>query len=209
MNWYNRQLKIAMPPRREWTDEELDRIKEMILDGQSLRSIAKIFGVYRGVINALNKKYKWKEFANKVPNRVEKMGEMIKELYLLPPEGQGLSAREVGRRLGISHRSVTDYLIRNGMGEYVRDLFGQYDAPGRREEISNIQKKRWDEIGGLEGFLTSRDTRQEAIGFLNNFIGNQKKIRGQTKQIYLTYNKYMQIINNHTYPDEVQQSQPV
>ena len=59
-------------------------------------------------------------------------------------------------------------------------------------------------MGGLEGRLLSFLTREQSVKFLNNFFHVIRKKDGP--QIAgAVYNKYMQIINDHTYPDEVQQ----
>ena len=62
MNWYNRHIKIADRGRtRGWTSDEIEQIKNLILQGKGFRTIAKMFGVTKNTISQLNKKHKWRE----------------------------------------------------------------------------------------------------------------------------------------------------
>ena len=85
----------------------------------------------------------------------------------------------------------------------------RWEDPQQHENASKAMKKVWKDIGYLEGLLLSYPTRQQAINYLTNFIGNKIQSEGKSRQIYMTYNKYLNIINNHTFPNEVQQNIPV
>jgi len=67
------------------------------------------------------------------------------------------------------------------------------------------QRQSWEARGGLTGQLLSYPTRGQAVTYLNAFIF---RIREENPQrAGAIYNKYMSIINDHTFPDEVQQPQ--
>ena len=83
------------------------------------------------------------------------------------------------------------------------------DNPELREQMSKIHKQRFIDYGGWEGYLKLQSTRSKAIQLLNNLIHMIIKREGRTNNSYRVYNKYMNIINNHTYPDEVQQGATV
>ncbi len=77
------------------------------------------------------------------------------------------------------------------------------DNPELREEQSIFMKERWKELGGMEGLLLSYPTREQAIRWLNGFV--RRVYAADPRQSMAVRNTYMKIINNHTYPDEVQQ----
>jgi hypothetical protein len=57
----------------------------------------------------------------------------------------------------------------------------------------------WEQKGGLEGYLKSI-SKDRAISFLMQFIGRIYNINPQRAS--KIRNKYMEIINNHTYSNE-------
>ncbi|MEQ9716515.1 MAG: hypothetical protein ABGF52_13440, partial [Candidatus Asgardarchaeum sp.] len=60
-----------------------------------------------------------------------------------------------------------------------------------------------DDMGGFEGMLLNCSTRDKAIAMLNH---NSRRIGGESSErAFNVYNKYKQIIDNHTFPDEVPQ----
>lgn len=118
---------------RGWSDNDLKIIKELIEGGKSMRGISRLFGVSHRTINRLNEEHKWKEFPRKKQTeRVESLKEKIKKLYLLPPNGEGLSAMEIGQQLNISPTSVRNVL--NRIGEKVRSPLESF-TDKRREKI--------------------------------------------------------------------------
>jgi len=74
--------------------------------------------------------------------------------------------------------------------------------------MSERMKQFWRDMGGLEGRLLSYPTRDKAITFLHGFFNKIQKEEGATIAGGI-YNKYMDIINNYTYPDEIQQEETV
>ena len=61
MNWYNIQLKIAMPKWIRWTDDQIETIKKLVNEGKSFSEIARMFNVHKKSISILNDKYKWRD----------------------------------------------------------------------------------------------------------------------------------------------------
>lgn len=245
MNWYNRQLKISQRKGRVWTNEELEKIKNMFEQGFSQTQIASFFGVSAQPIKNLNKKYKWKNFK---ADR-SKYDSFLADLYLLPPKGKGMSAKQIYKQHGFSTGKLYKALERLNLLDHWR---GQSDAqkhmnltnpdaakeksntmkqrfidnPELREELSRFQKQKfidnpdlreeysqrmtqqWKDIGGYEGKLKSTSTKEQAINLLNNLMKIIIRDEGGRKS-FNTYNKYMNIINNHIYPNEIQQGSPI
>ena len=221
MNWYNRQLKIA---KRVWTEDELGKIRKLLEEGKSSYAIGKLFGVNSNAILYLNKKYKWIDFEKEKL----KKDKLILGLYLLPPDGHGMPAKQITKEYGyeFSGRRIYKALERSNLTQYWRGQseaakkkykdnpelgkqFGDFmrqkykNDPDLRKQISDSMKKTIKDIGGLAGMLLNCSTRDKAISMLNY---NVKRIGREDSQFaFNTYTKYIQIINNHTYPDEVQQ----
>lgn len=81
-----------------------------------------------------------------------------------------------------------------------------------KEYMSDVQKERWEEIGSFENYIYMMDSREKALrlvkGFIGSKLGKEKSVE-QRQQIFNMYGKYMKIIEDYTFPDEVQQPQPV
>jgi len=235
MNWYKKQLKIAMAVSRGWSEDDLQKVKELYEKGYSSVYIAPLFGVNPATINKLNQKYKFVDFKK----RKQEKYKWLAGLYLLPPDGEGMPASEIYKQHGISPKVVRLALKSlgkeekwRGNSEAGRKKFE--DNPDLKKEISEKQKqyyrdnpearqeqsKRIKQLfideperteRGLEGRLKSYNSRDEAINYLNGFIGNSinKAVSpAQKSTAFHTYNKFMEIINSHTFPDEVQQQPP-
>jgi len=198
MNWYKRQLKIAGGPRREWSTEELEEIKKLIQKGKSYRYVGEMFKVSPRSIEGLNKKYQW---LNKKEELIKKY-RWIASLYLLPPEGKGISGYQLRKEYGLSNSDIVSALKFLNKSEFYRFPNDKYVM----EQRSRSAKEWWEDHGRLEGYLTSI-SKEAAISFLNNLVSNINKTNN--RKAFSVYNKYMQIIENHTYPDEVQQGATV
>jgi transposase len=99
MNWYKRQLKIAMPAARNFTPQEVDQIKDLVMQGKSYKSIGEMFGTSITPIKRLSKKYKWRESRPSYSQREfsEDDLQIIKELL-----ADGESFREVAELFEVS-----------------------------------------------------------------------------------------------------------
>lgn len=229
MNWYKRQFKIAMPTPIQFSDEELQRIGKMLQEGKSFRNIGRIYNVAQKVIMRLNDKYRWRDLEKERRERDDK----ILNLYLLPPKGKGLTAKEISRQTGIRLPSIKNTLKRLGLGDQIRSVSDEnkrrWQDPEERAKQSirtrqffesnpkagkdhSIRMLEWwkqfesEEGGKFENRLLSYPTRQRAINHLRGFMG--REFGTDPQKANAVYGKYIQIINNHTYPDEIQQSQP-
>ena len=146
MNWYNRQLKIAIPGphgvNRRWSKEDLDVIKELIEEGNSFPQIASLFNVNRSTIQDLNKKYKWKDFKKER----DKKDKFIASLYRLPPNGKSMTTKAIFDRYGVNSRTIRSILKRLGISEEYRDIGDasrlRFTDPAQNEQLSTIQKQR-------------------------------------------------------------------
>ncbi len=266
MNWYKRQLKIAMPPALNWSSDQLEKIEKMINEGKSFREIARNLGVNFKQIEKLNKKYQWRDTKSDILKKYD----LAASLYLLPPGGKGMSAKNIKEQYGITNSTIQKALKRlnledkwRGRGEAAKlvdqkgrwndelredaseiqkqrfidniklredaskrqkqrfidnpDLRKEYsrrmkqrfiDNPDLRKEHSERMLKKWKEWGGFEGRLKLAPNRESAVAILRNFIGamrNKPNNPMDTSTAVNIHNFYLQIINEHTYPDEVQQ----
>lgn len=277
MNWYKRQLKIAIPigVGRGWSAEEIEKIKNLILQGKSFGFIAKMFGVSPTTIRNINDKHKWRQVRKYNPpiewsqEDLEKMKKMLEDgysykkiskffgigdltvkktnekyklvdmvklrdkkdkhilnLYLLPPDGKGMSAQSMQKQYGINPVSIQTVLRNSGLSnkwrgqseaqkqKYINNPDAaleqsnklkqrHIDRPELAVEHSKFMKEKWKEWGGMEGLLLSYSTREQAINWLKGFV---QRLYDTNPQAASGINaKYMKVINNHTYPDEVQQ----
>lgn len=79
-------------------------------------------------------------------------------------------------------------------------MLEQWKDPKFRENISNKMIENWAEKGGLAGHLLSYQTKEEAINYLNSFLG---RVGHEDKRMAMFMkDKYMEIINNHIFPNE-------
>jgi len=204
MNWYKKQLKIAFAAPRGWSSKELAEMERLVNQGKSFLSIAKMFGVNSHTIERLNKKYQWRDL---VEYR-RKKDEYLASLYLLPPRGKGMTAQQITKQYGTNLTTVFKALERlnlldqwRGRSEAARKKF--IDHPELVQEHSIKMKQRIEDMGGFEGMLLNCSTRDKAIAMLNH---NSRRIGGESSErAFNVYNKYKQIIDNHTFPDEVPQ----
>ncbi len=133
MNWYKRQLKIAMPRgfSREWTDEELEKIKELILNGETAANIAKMFGTSKSVILRLNYKYKWRE--KKPFSHVKEFSsdeiEVIKSLI-----EEGYSYNDIGSLLNVSRYTIQKINDEHGW----REKFVPKDLSSYKDKVLDL-----------------------------------------------------------------------
>jgi len=81
MNWYKQIIKEAFPKKIEFSEEDIEVIKELIEKGNSLRQVSEAAGVSKGVIERLDRKYQWSqpakkriddEYAQKIKDLVDK-----------------------------------------------------------------------------------------------------------------------------------------
>lgn len=220
---YKWKEKKNYNPPIQWSEEDLEKIKSLILQDKSFRSIASLFGVGDVTIANLNKKYKWKDLK---ADRLKK-DNFIASLYLLHPDGKGMSAKAIAAQYGINPSTTMQALRRldkldfwRGQSEAQKQKY-IYDPDSARvhsEKLKQVHKDRpeigeqqsirmkeyWDEIGKLEGLLLSYPTKEQAVKWLNGFYHRLLKMN-KIETANQIYNKYMKIINDHTYPDEIEQ----
>jgi len=130
----------------------------------------------------------------------------IDRWYALPPEGEGRSINWISKQLGVGDANVILRWFRK-TGRPIRSREEQVGTQSTRDDMAIAQLLLWEQRGGMKGYLLSMGSREQAIKNLKNFVHkvmfNEKNV-GHGMAIR---NKYMQIINDHTYPDEVQQEQ--
>ena len=94
-------------------------------------------------------------------------------------------------------------------GKKLKQLY--IDEPERKEYLSKRMTEWWKQFeaedgGKLENRLLAFPNRQKATNFLNGFVGS--KYQTNPKKASAIYQKYMPIIDNHTFPDELPQQPP-
>jgi hypothetical protein len=168
------------------------------------------------------------------PKEREQLSEKIKQVYIDNPELREQNAERM-RELAIDPNMIKErskiqrerFKDPKHKKHHSEKLKKRWEDQALREQASEAQKRRfedieerkmqserqlkyWENIGGLKGLLLTYNNRQQAINRLNQFILILKNDPSQdSAKTYNTYNKYMDIINNHTYPDEVQQEASV
>ncbi len=130
MNWYKRAEQ-----NREWSDDELQTIKGLIEEGNSFRQIASLFNTTHALISRLNNKYKWRDRQAELMEKYR----LIANLYLLPPQGQGLLGREIKREYGFDTSTILRALEALGLKGHYRGKDDPYSEEKRRESI----KEKW------------------------------------------------------------------
>jgi transposase len=228
-------------PRSPFSPEQIEKIKRLVLNKISFDEVGRMFGVSGSTIQHLNKRYRWRDIKTEKDDR----DKMIVDLYLLPPEGKGMSMNAIAKQYGIYPRTIQEALKRLGLSHKLRDISEELtrihelhpeisqqqgeavrrryiedpqlreraserekqkyiDNPEIAGRISETVKNNWENMGGLEGRLLSYPHRSQAVNFLMGFVFRKREM-GELDAANRIFGKYMQIINNHTYPEEVNQ----
>lgn len=218
MNWYKKiKYKIAAQGKRiEWRQEDLQAIEDLLVEGYTMIEIAGAFKINPKVLGFFLSKFKIKD---KAQNRRD---QWLASLYLLPPEGKGLSIKQIINQYKTHRNEILGALKRLGFEGKVRNAeeasaLIPSDSRSRKakewfknnpqwgKEASARQTQRniewWKKQGKLKGYLESRPIKQIAIIFLNGLFSRLRKEQGDDSA-NAVYNKYLQIINNHTYPED-------
>jgi len=127
-------------PRKPLSPEQIEEVKKHVLEKKPLYEIASMFGVSDGVIESLNKKYKWRDFEKEKKEK----DKFIIGLYLLPPEGKGMSAKQIRDQYGIFNRRVHIALDRLGLSDKWRS--GHEAAKRRHEENPEIRRQQGETL---------------------------------------------------------------
>ena len=108
MNWYKDIIKYAYMRGRQWTPEELNKIKQLLEEGKGYIEIGKMFGVSETPIQNFNKKYKWRT-PRKTFKPDEETIKKIDYMYALPPKGLGYSKVDIAKQLGVSYMAIKHF----------------------------------------------------------------------------------------------------
>ena len=122
----------------------------------------------------------------------------------MPPNGEGRSLVWIGYKFGLSGGQMGYWFHKTGRP--VRSFEEQVATPATKEDTGLAKIIDWEEKGGLKGILPNfYPTREQAIRYLNIYT-NRSLQQGQNRnKVFSTRTKYMKIINDHTYPDDVQE----
>lgn len=140
MNWYKRQLKIAMPPAKNFTQDELDIMKEFLQGGSSIREVADLMGVNWGVIKRINEQSQWTDQEEEKKKKYQR----IINLYRKSPYGEGKPAQKIRNEYGIHPGTIQRALEFFGFANEWRGREDSWDQQ-RRDNMSNYSKERWND----------------------------------------------------------------
>jgi DNA-binding CsgD family transcriptional regulator len=195
-------------PSSSISSEEGDEIIRLHID-ENLRPVdisKKVNRSATSIIDYLKRKGVYKRLrGNKIMFRpTEEEIKKIDYWYSLPPEGEGRSLMWIAKQLGVNGEHVRRWFHKTG--RHVRSFKEQVGTQSTKDDMSLAALLEWEKRGGMEGYLKSM-TKENAIKYLYGFVGRIWNANPQ--QASAVKNKYMEIIENHTFPDEVQQTQPV
>jgi len=142
MNWYKKQLKIAMPAPTKWEQKDLEAIKELFDEGYSINQVADVTGVSYGSIKKLNDKYQWIPIDRE--SRDRKKDEEIAKMYLPHPYGEGMSALDITRKIHVNHNRIKKALDRLGMSDKWRDRKTMWNDEMRQQQRDNANRQ-WED----------------------------------------------------------------
>lgn len=141
-------------------------------------------------------------------NPTEEQIKQIDYWYALPPDGEGRSLEWIGKKFGLSGNQMGYWFKKTGRP--VRSSEEQVGTESTREDISLAKLIDWEEKGGLKGILTDfYPTREQSVQYLNNYVHRLLKQGVSSNKAFRIRAYYMDIINNHTYPNEVQQQESI
>jgi hypothetical protein len=201
MNWYKRQIKLAMPAPIKWTSGQIEEIKKMIDEGKLFSEIGRVMGVGGYIISRLNNKYKWREKAPFFPKR-EFSSEEIEVIKSLIEEGHpykdvaslfnvsrtvierinkehGWREKRVPKDLSLYKDKVLDLYLNQGYGI---DLISQYfngEISTDRVKAILVREGKWKEWDPLAAGEKIKKNRWDRLGgwdtWISQFSPEKKK----------------------------------
>lgn len=218
----NKVLKQYGTSKSRLTKDQIDEIAYFYENGVSVRELSEAYNITLNQVgNILKKKNifdisrKYEEY--KVDVRDENKGDILRKYR------EGYGVKELSREYGESIRAITSFFENNNI--HIRSREEQYAMEHFRQNASEKQKQFnrnnpeavhehsrkmlewWKQFGEESGEkfknrLLAYPTRQQAMNHLMGFVGSQNE---DPKNANAIYTKYINIINNHTFPDEIQQ----
>jgi len=193
MNWYKKQLKIAMPAPINWSPGQIEKIRKMVLDGKKFSEIGKIMGVAGHNISRLNRKYKWREARDPYQQKDFSDDELkiIKDLL----DG-GESFKEIGELFGVSRTVIQrlndkhkwrEKMVPKDLSSYVYKVVEMFK---RDMSIGQIKRELNGEIteSQIRMILEKENLKDSPRRNTREYIEEQKRERGKRdKQIAHMY----------------------
>jgi len=193
---FNQPAKISI--------EKLEEAKRLYMEEDlNVADISRLTGVnYTTILDFLKREGVYSKQREMRPdfNPTQEEIRKIDSWYTFPPDGEGRSLIWISKQLGIGDSVLRRWFRKTGRP--IRSKEEQVRTQTTRDDMALSQMLLWEQRGGLEGHLKSM-SRDKAVSYLNGFlyrIYNENPWRAISIK-----NKYMEIINNHTFPDEVQQ----
>jgi len=204
-NSINKILKNNNIVKERLSQNDILRIISLYQKGEKIKDLASIYNINESTIVRALKKSKVfdpeRQFSVRRSVIKEKNRRYIPEILQKYKDGYSINELTIGYEEPAS--SIKNLLKEHNI--HIRNITEQSQMELARNKRSEIAKNTWKEKGGLSGLLLSYPTRQQAIDYLNNFIGNKIQSEGKSNQLYVVYKDHMDIINDHVYPDEIQQ----
>lgn len=178
MNWYNRHIKLAMPRAIEWTNEEMEKIKQLLEEGKSFDYIADLFGVSSRTIRNINKNNGLvKSFLSKGKLSKEKIDEIV---YFYE---NGSSVRELSEAYDASSYQIIYALKKRGVYDFGR-RFEERKVDVAEENKNDILKKYRAGFGVKE---LSREYGETRGAIYNHLRNNNIHIRNREEQLNMDH----------------------
>ena len=192
-------------PHKKIPVEKVEEVKRLYTEGVDVLDISEMTGVnYSTAIYILKREgvYSRKREINPDFNPTQEEIIQIDNWYALPPDGEGRSLQWIERKLGIGAGVLSRWFRKTN--RLIRSRSEQVGTQSTRDDMALAKLIWWEEKGGLEGYLQSVESRDIAIRILENFVRRVMFDEKKVGHAWAIKSKYMNIINNHTYPDEVQ-----
>ncbi len=155
IHYLNNKYKWRDMSLPSFSPEQIEQIRQLVLDKKPFREIGKMFGVSKTTIQNLNNKYKWRD----IKKEKEERDRLIADLYLLPPDGQGMSAIEITRQYGFNYKTIREALKRLNLIDNWRDISDDYIKrfdlnPNMHREQGESLRRRYEEDPNLRARMS-------------------------------------------------------
>jgi len=185
MNWYNR-IKLADRPKTDLTPYYKEVI-DFFNKGYNIKQIVKEVSIGEGAVYKILRDNNL-SFEKRRQEKREEMDKKISKLYLLPPEGKGMSTIEIGSQLGISATTVIAALKRRGYEDKIRKggigIKKKWEDPEYRQRMNEMRRTP-EHRQKMKDIWDSPERREKHRDVMRE-LWNDPEHRQKMKNIYKT-----------------------
>lgn len=179
--------------------EKKNKIKKLYEEGKNVAEISRLMGEkYETIMDHLKRMGAYIT-QSKMPPPLEFTENEIRTIDMLYEKGVPIT--EIAKQFGTRKDRLITWF--NNTGRSRKSKKEQFNTQYSRDKRTQITKDFWERVGKLEGYLISLPSRPQAENYLNGVVNRMWNTNPQKASAIKR--KYMEIINDHTYPDEVQQ----